>query len=114
MPYDFSEFVPFATFSAHAGTKKTYFGADSCNGNDYNCNSQNLRIVIVHLHAPAPPPVPLPTRELALVLRQGVDAVWTDGSGRHSSNPHFRRCGVGYVTDAGERVCLPPAWLQPA
>eukprot|EP00971_Amphidinium_carterae_P300281 5966062-Amphidinium_carterae.1 len=32
---------------------------------------------------------------------------WTDGSGRHSSNPHFRRCGVGYVTDTGERARLP-------
>eukprot|EP00971_Amphidinium_carterae_P308424 6129100-Amphidinium_carterae.1 len=29
----------------------------------------------------------------------GVQTVWTDGSGRHSSNPHYRRCGVGYVTD---------------
>eukprot|EP00971_Amphidinium_carterae_P004179 83219-Amphidinium_carterae.1 len=32
--------------------------------------------------------------------------VWTDGSGRHSSNPHCRRCGVGYVTDTGERSWL--------
>eukprot|EP00971_Amphidinium_carterae_P154394 3061771-Amphidinium_carterae.1 len=32
--------------------------------------------------------------------------MWTDGSGRHSSNPHFRRCGVGYVTDTGERTWL--------
>eukprot|EP00971_Amphidinium_carterae_P331519 6465140-Amphidinium_carterae.2 len=36
-----------------------------------------------------------------------VGTVWTDGSGRHSSNPHFRRCGVGYVTVTGERVWLP-------
>eukprot|EP00971_Amphidinium_carterae_P256033 5083422-Amphidinium_carterae.1 len=27
-------------------------------------------------------------------------------TGRHSSNPHFRRCGVGYVTDIGERSWL--------
>eukprot|EP00971_Amphidinium_carterae_P217638 4320251-Amphidinium_carterae.1 len=28
-----------------------------------------------------------------------VTTVWTDGSGRHSSDPHHRRCGVGYYTD---------------
>eukprot|EP00971_Amphidinium_carterae_P215375 4274428-Amphidinium_carterae.2 len=44
---------------------------------------------------------------ILLVLRQAVDTVWTDGSGRHSSNPHFRRCGAGYVTDNGERVWFP-------
>eukprot|EP00971_Amphidinium_carterae_P343445 6483193-Amphidinium_carterae.3 len=43
------------------------------------------------------PPVPLPThepQEPALVLRQGVDIAWTDGPGRHSSNPIV---GVGLV-----------------
>eukprot|EP00971_Amphidinium_carterae_P075661 1494871-Amphidinium_carterae.1 len=35
-------------------------------------------------------------------MKAGVRTVWTDGSGRHSSNPHFRKCGVGYVTDTGE------------
>eukprot|EP00971_Amphidinium_carterae_P049959 984709-Amphidinium_carterae.5 len=28
----------------------------------------------------------------------------TDGSGRHSSNPHFCRCGVGYYTDTDDTV----------
>eukprot|EP00971_Amphidinium_carterae_P008401 165722-Amphidinium_carterae.2 len=46
----------------------------------------------------APPPGAVPTHEPALVMRLGVHTVWTDGSGRHSSNPHFCRCGVGYVT----------------
>eukprot|EP00971_Amphidinium_carterae_P280427 5567043-Amphidinium_carterae.1 len=31
--------------------------------------------------------------------------VWTDG--RHSSNSHFRRCGVGCYTDTGVSVWLP-------
>eukprot|EP00971_Amphidinium_carterae_P048013 945335-Amphidinium_carterae.1 len=48
----------------------------------------------------------LPAHEPALVLKAGVSTVWTDGSGRHSSNPHFRRCGVGYVTDTGERCWM--------
>eukprot|EP00971_Amphidinium_carterae_P247674 4918058-Amphidinium_carterae.1 len=39
-------------------------------------------------------------------MKAGVHTVWTDGSGRHSSNPRFRRCGVGYVTDTGERSWL--------
>eukprot|EP00971_Amphidinium_carterae_P205631 4080529-Amphidinium_carterae.1 len=39
-------------------------------------------------------------------MKAGVHTVWTDGSGRHSSNPHFKRCGVGYVTDTGERSWL--------
>eukprot|EP00971_Amphidinium_carterae_P128766 2550472-Amphidinium_carterae.1 len=51
---------------------------------------------------PAPLPGALPAHEPALVMKAGVHTVWTDGSGRHSSNPHFRRCGVGYVTDTGE------------
>eukprot|EP00971_Amphidinium_carterae_P000450 9356-Amphidinium_carterae.2 len=42
-----------------------------------------------------------------------VHTVWTDGSGRHTSNPHFRRCGVGYVTDTGERAWLPSGQRQP-
>eukprot|EP00971_Amphidinium_carterae_P207680 4120927-Amphidinium_carterae.2 len=40
-------------------------------------------------------------------MRRGVHTVWTDGSGRHSNNPHFRRCGVGYSTDTEERAWLP-------
>eukprot|EP00971_Amphidinium_carterae_P051622 1016138-Amphidinium_carterae.1 len=50
----------------------------------------------------APGPL-LPAREPALIPKPGVTTVWTDGSGKHSNNPHFRRCGVGYVTDTGER-----------
>eukprot|EP00971_Amphidinium_carterae_P109693 2172722-Amphidinium_carterae.1 len=47
-------------------------------------------------------------------MRAGVHTVWTDGSGRHSSNPHLRRCGVGYVTDTGDRSWLPlPGFRQP-
>eukprot|EP00971_Amphidinium_carterae_P306247 6086182-Amphidinium_carterae.3 len=39
--------------------------------------------------------------------------VWTDGSGRHSSDPHHRRCGVGYYTDTEERVfCALPGIRQ--
>eukprot|EP00971_Amphidinium_carterae_P123071 2436713-Amphidinium_carterae.2 len=46
----------------------------------------------VRLHGllPAPPPGALPAHEPALVMRAGLHTVWTDGSGRHSSNPHFR------------------------
>eukprot|EP00971_Amphidinium_carterae_P309212 6144617-Amphidinium_carterae.1 len=54
---------------------------------------------------PAPPGT-LPAHEPALIMKAGVHTVWTDGSGRHSSNPHFIRCGVGYVTDTGERSWL--------
>eukprot|EP00971_Amphidinium_carterae_P185405 3681270-Amphidinium_carterae.1 len=50
--------------------------------------------------------------ELALVSILGVHTVWTDGSGRHSSNPHFRRCGFGYYTDIGESVWLPVPGLK--
>eukprot|EP00971_Amphidinium_carterae_P223733 4439128-Amphidinium_carterae.1 len=59
----------------------------------------------VRLHGllPAPGPGLLPAHEPALVSKAGVNTVWTDGLGKHSSNPHFRRCGVGYVTDTGER-----------
>eukprot|EP00971_Amphidinium_carterae_P196224 3893265-Amphidinium_carterae.1 len=35
-----------------------------------------------------------------------VCTLWTDGSGRHSSKPHFGRCGVVYYTDTGESVRL--------
>eukprot|EP00971_Amphidinium_carterae_P007378 146523-Amphidinium_carterae.1 len=56
--------------------------------------------------------VPLPTHEPAVVKRHGVHTVWTDGSGRHSRNPHFRRCWVGYVTNSEERVWLPPGFQQ--
>eukprot|EP00971_Amphidinium_carterae_P344403 6484794-Amphidinium_carterae.1 len=42
-----------------------------------------------------------------------VTTVWTDGSGRHSSDPHHRRCGVGYHTDTDERVfCALPGIKQ--
>eukprot|EP00971_Amphidinium_carterae_P342603 6481963-Amphidinium_carterae.2 len=47
-----------------------------------------------------------------LAQRLGVHTVWADGSGRHSSNPHFRRCGVGYYTDAGVSVCMPLPGLK--
>eukprot|EP00971_Amphidinium_carterae_P195769 3884800-Amphidinium_carterae.2 len=49
----------------------------------------------VRLHGllPAPPAGAVPTHEPASVMRRGMHTVWTDGSGRHSSNPHFRRCG---------------------
>eukprot|EP00971_Amphidinium_carterae_P085843 1698163-Amphidinium_carterae.2 len=36
----------------------------------------------------------------------GAHTVWTDGSGRHSSNHHLWRCGVGYYTDIGESAEL--------
>eukprot|EP00971_Amphidinium_carterae_P328983 6461173-Amphidinium_carterae.3 len=36
---------------------------------------------------------------VSLVYREGVTTVWTDGSGRHSSHPQHRRCGMGYYTD---------------
>eukprot|EP00971_Amphidinium_carterae_P087110 1723173-Amphidinium_carterae.1 len=43
------------------------------------------------------------THEPVLVHRTGVTTVWTDGSGRHSSDPLHRRCGVGDYTDTQER-----------
>eukprot|EP00971_Amphidinium_carterae_P197595 3921757-Amphidinium_carterae.1 len=51
----------------------------------------------VKLHGLLPAPIRqvLLNHEPALVSRPGVHPVWTDGSGRHSSSPHFRRCGVG-------------------
>eukprot|EP00971_Amphidinium_carterae_P230034 4565594-Amphidinium_carterae.1 len=45
--------------------------------------------------------------EPALVYLANVGTVWTDGSGKHSSDPHHRRCGVGYYTNTQERVWLP-------
>eukprot|EP00971_Amphidinium_carterae_P253018 5023312-Amphidinium_carterae.1 len=60
------------------------------------------------LAAPRVPPVI--TQEPVLVYRTGVLMVWTDGSGRHSADPHHRRCGVGYYsnyTDAQEHVWFP-------
>eukprot|EP00971_Amphidinium_carterae_P260313 5164637-Amphidinium_carterae.1 len=55
----------------------------------------------VKLHGllPAPRVPAIRHFEPALVYREGVTTVWTDGSGRHSSDPHHRRCGVGYHTD---------------
>eukprot|EP00971_Amphidinium_carterae_P282608 5610447-Amphidinium_carterae.2 len=47
------------------------------------------------------------TYEPAMVHRVGVVTVWSDGSGRHSSDPQHRRCGVGYYTDTQEREFLP-------
>eukprot|EP00971_Amphidinium_carterae_P279935 5557128-Amphidinium_carterae.1 len=69
----------------------------------------------VKLHGllPAPPRQVVLNHEPALAFRLGVHTVWTDGSGRHSSNPHFCRCGVSYYTDTGESVFLPlPALKQ--
>eukprot|EP00971_Amphidinium_carterae_P331015 6464349-Amphidinium_carterae.1 len=65
-----------------------------------------LRLVCSFTHRllPASAPVPLPTHEPALAQRQDVDTVWTNGSDSHNSNPQFRRCGVGYVPDTGERL----------
>eukprot|EP00971_Amphidinium_carterae_P205032 4069331-Amphidinium_carterae.1 len=51
--------------------------------------------------------------EPPLLYRAGLTTVWTDGSGRHSSDPHHRRCGLGYYTDTGERVfCALPGLRQ--
>eukprot|EP00971_Amphidinium_carterae_P018737 369411-Amphidinium_carterae.1 len=63
----------------------------------------------VKLHGllPAPRLPAIRTHEPALANRVGVVTVWTDGSGRHSSDPHHRRCGVGYYTDTQERVFFP-------
>eukprot|EP00971_Amphidinium_carterae_P172100 3412156-Amphidinium_carterae.4 len=47
------------------------------------------------------------TFEPGLAYRAGVVTVWIDGSGRHSSDPHHRRCGVGYYTDTQEKVFYP-------
>eukprot|EP00971_Amphidinium_carterae_P151640 3005891-Amphidinium_carterae.7 len=63
----------------------------------------------VKLHGllPAPRLPAIRTYEPALVNHVGVVTVWTDGSGRHSSDPQHRRCGVDYYTDTQERVFLP-------
>eukprot|EP00971_Amphidinium_carterae_P031051 611118-Amphidinium_carterae.1 len=69
----------------------------------------------VKLHGllPAPRIPAIRTFEPALEYRAGVTTVWTDGSGRHSSDPHHRRCGVGYYTDTQERVfCALPGIKQ--
>eukprot|EP00971_Amphidinium_carterae_P257279 5107491-Amphidinium_carterae.1 len=69
----------------------------------------------VKLHGLLPAPrVPVFRHfEPALVYREGVTTVWTDGSGRHSSDPHHRRCGLGYYTDTGYRVfCALPGLRQ--
>eukprot|EP00971_Amphidinium_carterae_P132565 2625425-Amphidinium_carterae.1 len=60
----------------------------------------------VKLHCILPAPrVPLViVHEPVLVYRTGVITVWTDGSGRHSADPHRRRCGVGYC--AGTHECV--------
>eukprot|EP00971_Amphidinium_carterae_P318110 6323582-Amphidinium_carterae.1 len=46
----------------------------------------------VKLHGllPAPRVPAVRTSEPPLVYRAGVTTVWTDGSGRHSSDPHHR------------------------
>eukprot|EP00971_Amphidinium_carterae_P330466 6463512-Amphidinium_carterae.1 len=58
----------------------------------------------VKLHGllPAPKRQVVLNHELALVSKLGVHTLWIDGSGRHSNNLQFRRCGVGYYTDTGE------------
>eukprot|EP00971_Amphidinium_carterae_P112885 2235513-Amphidinium_carterae.2 len=68
----------------------------------------------VKLHGllPAPTQQVVLNHEPALVSRPGVHIVSTDGSGRHSSNPHFRRCGVGCYTDTGESVWMPLPGLK--
>eukprot|EP00971_Amphidinium_carterae_P284075 5640165-Amphidinium_carterae.4 len=50
----------------------------------------------LHGLLPAPWVLAFISHEPALAYRAGVGAVWTDGSGRHSSDPQHRRCGVGY------------------
>eukprot|EP00971_Amphidinium_carterae_P276600 5489001-Amphidinium_carterae.1 len=52
------------------------------------------------------------THEPTLVHRPGVGIVWTDGSGKHSSDPQHRRCGVGYYTHTQEPVWLLPPGLK--
>eukprot|EP00971_Amphidinium_carterae_P247479 4914041-Amphidinium_carterae.3 len=64
----------------------------------------------VKLHGllPAPQLPAVITHEPALVYKANVVAtVWTDGSGKHSSDPHHRRRGVAYYTDTQERVWIP-------
>eukprot|EP00971_Amphidinium_carterae_P170445 3377168-Amphidinium_carterae.1 len=68
----------------------------------------------VKLHGilPAPRVPPVITHEPVLVCRTGVVTVWTDASGRHSADPHDRRCGVGYYKDTQEHVWLPLPGLR--
>eukprot|EP00971_Amphidinium_carterae_P190976 3790151-Amphidinium_carterae.1 len=61
---------------------------------------------------PAPSVPPVIPHEPVLVYRTGVITVWTDDSGRHSADPHHRRCGVGYYTDTQEHVWLPLPGLR--
>eukprot|EP00971_Amphidinium_carterae_P046673 919613-Amphidinium_carterae.1 len=58
----------------------------------------------VKLHGLLPAPrVPVIRHfEPALVCREGVNTVWTDGSGLHSGDLHHRRCGLGCYTDTGD------------
>eukprot|EP00971_Amphidinium_carterae_P299767 5955908-Amphidinium_carterae.1 len=56
---------------------------------------------------PAPRLPAIRTFEPVLANRAGVVTVWTDGSGRNSSDPHHRRCRVGYYTDTQETVFYP-------
>eukprot|EP00971_Amphidinium_carterae_P291454 5786107-Amphidinium_carterae.3 len=62
--------------------------------------------MVWYLHQIWPKVPAILTHEPALVNRTGVGTVCTDGSGRHSSDPQHRRCGVGYYTDTQERVWL--------
>eukprot|EP00971_Amphidinium_carterae_P009099 179708-Amphidinium_carterae.1 len=69
--------------------------------------------ISLHGLLPAPRLPAIRTFEPALEYRAGVTTVWTDGSGRHSSDPQHRRCGVGYYTDTQERVfCALPGIRQ--
>eukprot|EP00971_Amphidinium_carterae_P270357 5364571-Amphidinium_carterae.2 len=63
----------------------------------------------VKLHGllPVPRVLAIITHEPALIQRPGVGTVWTNGAGRHSSDPQHRSCGIGYYTDTQERVWLP-------
>eukprot|EP00971_Amphidinium_carterae_P157193 3116273-Amphidinium_carterae.2 len=70
------------------------------------CGLETLPCVRLHGLPPAPKHQVVMNREPALVSRPGVHIVWTDGSGRHSSKPHFRRRRVGYHIDTGESVWL--------
>eukprot|EP00971_Amphidinium_carterae_P050924 1002665-Amphidinium_carterae.2 len=47
---------------------------------------------------PAPRLPAIITHEPAVVYRANIATVWTDGSGKHSSDLHHRRCGVAYYT----------------
>eukprot|EP00971_Amphidinium_carterae_P069540 1375898-Amphidinium_carterae.1 len=60
------------------------------------------RLLFLHVVLLAPHVRPVVQHERALVYRAGVHTVWTDGAGRHSSDPHHRRCGVGYYNDTHE------------